>query len=261
MEYPSNSSSICRAEMQHAPDSVILAGGQGRRLRSVLQGRPKPLAPVRGRPFLGWLLRSLARQGIERVVLSTGYRAPEIQDFVDQERRAGDLRLQVVCVSEARALGTGGGLRNALAQVQTPCLLVLNGDSYFPFDLGDLMRRHRERRAIASLMLAQVADADRFGTVEIDDQSRIAAFREKAGSSGRALVNAGVYLLEREVVTSIPSGRQISLEREVFPSWIGKGLYGVVGAGYLVDIGTPESYAAADSSIDWEELTPTGGQP
>ncbi len=238
--------------MKNAPDAVILAGGRGSRLRSVLRGQPKPLAPVAGRPFLGWLLRSLERQGVERVVLSTGYGAPQIEAFVDQERRAGNVGLEMVCVAEARALGTGGGLRNTLVQVRTPRVLVVNGDSHFPFDLRDLMRRHRERRAFASLLLTRVADARRFGTVEIDAEDRITAFREKAGGKGPGLVNAGVYLVEREAVSSIPSGRQVSLEREVFPSWIGAGLFGVVGEGSLIDIGTPESYAAADSDIEWE---------
>jgi NDP-sugar pyrophosphorylase family protein len=244
--------------MPDPPDAVILAGGKGTRLRSVLRdARPKPLASVAGRPFLGWLLRSLQRRGIRRIIVSTGFGAREVEDFVSSERLAEDLALALVCVRESRPLGTGGGLRNALAAVHTPRLLVLNGDSHLPFDLPDLIRRHSQSGARGTLLLTRVADASRSGSVEVDGEGRITAFREKTARPGPGLINAGVYLLQREAVASIPRGQCISLEREVFPDWIGAGLFGVVVPGPFIDIGTPENYALADRHMDWENLTQT----
>ncbi len=242
--------------MSEPADAVILVGGMGKRLGSVLPpGRPKPLAPVAGRPFLGWLLRALQRQGIRRVVLSTGFGAREVEVFVHAERRAPDISLEMVCVPEERPLGTGGGLRRALTEVRTARLLVLNGDSHLPFDLGELERRHCALQARATLVLTRVADASRFGTVETDAEGRVTDFLEKRRSPEPGLVSAGVYLLEREAAASIPDGRPVSLEREVFPAWIGAGLCAVVSGGPFIDIGTPESYATADSHIDWESLS------
>jgi NDP-sugar pyrophosphorylase family protein len=240
--------------IEPAPEAVILVGGKGTRLRSVVPERPKPLASVAGHPFLEWLLRGLHRQGVRRVVLSTGLWAEQFEAFVEQIRLARDLDLHLECVRDPQPLGTGGALRHALSAVRTTRLLALNGDSYCAFDLSDLVRRHVERRARASLLLTRVADASRFGSVSLDAGQRITAFREKSRCVGPGLVNAGVYLLEREALEEIPSGREVSLERDVLPGWVDDAVFGVVSEGPFIDIGTPESYARSHTHVDWLAL-------
>ncbi len=234
-------------------DAVILSGGKGTRLSPVLGGRPKVLAPVAGRPFLCWMLSWLHHLGVSHVVLCTGHGADEVDSFLeDPTVRA--LGLEIDCVRDPMPLGTGGALRNALTATRSARLLALNGDSYCRFDQGALIERHRATGARATLLLTTERDTSRFGSVELDDAGWIRAFNEKGASREAGLINAGVYLLERDAVESIPTRREISLEREVFPEWIGHGLLGFVSEGPFIDIGTPQSYAEASTRIDWNAI-------
>jgi NDP-sugar pyrophosphorylase family protein len=234
------------------PDSVVLVGGKGSRLRSVVSDRLKPLAPVAGRPFLEWLLLQLRNQGVGRAVLSAGYRADQIEAFAGAW--TGPSELELIVVREPVPLGTGGGLRHALREVRTPEVLVLNGDSFCAGDLSALARARRDRGARAALLLTHVEDAARYGAVALGADGEIEAFREKTRAAGPGLINAGVYAMDREAVAGLPEGRQLSLERDVFPGWVGGELVGVVSRGPFIDIGTPESYAAAHDHIDWHAL-------
>lgn len=217
-------------------DVVILAGGRGTRLQSVPGDVPKPLRPVDGRPFLSYLVEQVRGAGARRVILSLGYRPEAFQDFAARE----NTEISV----EPTPLGTGGGLRTALPLVRAETLLAMNGDSYAAVDLALLAHLHRRRKALATMLLAEVPDAARYGRVEIDDDGRIERFAEK-GKAGPGLINAGVYVLQRAVVEAIPAGREVSLERETFPSLIGGPFFGEPGAFPFMDIGTPESYAAS----------------
>jgi NDP-sugar pyrophosphorylase family protein len=241
------------------PQAVILAGGQGTRLRPALPGQPKALAPVGGRPFLAWLLAALQRQGVRKVVISTGYCAEAIEAFASGAGAEFGAKLELLCVRDPRPLGTGGALRNAAAAAEGERVLVLNGDSFCAFDLRRLQRLHVAGSARASVWLVHVADSGRFGAVALAEDGRITAFREKSTSAGAGLVNAGIYLIERTALDEIPANTPLSLEREVFPGWLASGgLNGVVGAEPLIDIGTPESYAAANGHVDWQRLTSLG---
>ncbi len=217
-------------------DVLILAGGRGTRLASVPGDVPKPLRPVQGRPFLSYLVKQVRDAGARRIVLSLGYRSDAFRDFAAGEG--------VETSVEPAPLGTGGGLRAALPLLRTDTLLAMNGDSYASVDLGLLAALHRRRKSRATMLLAEVPDASRFGRVEIDEQGRILSFSEK-GQAGPGLINAGVYVLQREVVAGIPEGRPVSLERETFPSLIGTRFFGEPGGFRFMDIGTPESYAAS----------------
>jgi NDP-sugar pyrophosphorylase family protein len=238
------------------PDSVVLVGGRGTRLRPAVADRPKPLASVAGRPFLDWILESLARQGVARVVLSAGYGAGHIESYAAASRIRG---LEIRVVREEVPLGTGGGLRRALDAVETRDVLVLNGDSFCAADFGALVERRARQRARGVMLLTHVDDVSRYGSVEIDRDDAILAFREKSSVRGSGLINAGVYLLERDAVAEFEPERPISLEHEVFPSWVGRGFYGLVSDGPFIDIGTPESYAFADASLDWPSLVGSAG--
>lgn len=225
----------------HDVDAVILAGGLGTRLRSVVSDRPKVLAEVGGRPFLELLLDQVAAAGIRRTILCTGYLGDQV------ETRLGPSYKDVALLysREAEPLGTGGALRLALPKIASPAVLVLNGDSYCDWDADDLYGAHRRSRAQATMLLVRVSDARRFGRVVVDGSGRIVRFTEKSDDPSPALINAGIYLLARGIIERLEPGKPLSLEREVFPTLIGHGLYGHPTRGQLWDIGIPEAYAEA----------------
>jgi len=231
-------------------DAVILCGGRGERLRAVLSDRPKPLAEVDGRPFLEWLVLLLKAAGVRRIVLATGYMGQVIEQALGDGRR---FNVTLTYSREPEPLGTAGALRLAAGHVRSSPVLVLNGDSYCHYQLDAMLDVHRERRAAATLWLQREANASRFGSVELDGDGRVVRFLEKAGDTA-GLISCGVYVVERAVIDRIPTGRAVSLERDIFPGLAGHDLYGVVGNGIFLDIGTPESLAKADNLLH-KELT------
>lgn len=237
MSEPSPSS----AEIQ----AIILAGGLGTRLRSVVADRPKVLAPVLGRPFLSYLLDQLQEAGIRRVVLCTGYRSEQISATYGTDFGGMTLDYSV----EQVPLGTGGALRHALPLLDGGPLLVMNGDSYLEADLSAFVAHHEKDGARLSLLLAPVEDVGRFGCVETDASGAVTGFVEKGAAVGSGWVNAGIYLLARDVVATIPAGREVSLEREIFPNQIGNSFFAYSLGGRFIDIGIPESYRAAEAFL------------
>jgi histidinol-phosphate phosphatase family protein len=223
-------------------DAIILCGGLGSRLRGVLGDRPKCMALLHNRPFLEWKLLSLAAQGVKRVVLATGHRAEAVRDHFSDGTWRG---LELAFSNEETPLGTGGAVRRAAQLVHARELLVLNGDSYCTFDLCELSRVHRLNDAVATLWLEEIDGTGQFGGVEIGNKGIVTGFWERRGNGGSGLVNAGVYLLQRELLLSIPT-ESFSLEKDLFPGLVGQGLYSCTGDGFLVDIGTPESLRDAE---------------
>lgn len=219
---------------------ALLVGGQGTRLRAVVSDRPKPMAQVDGRPFLGFLLDWLWDAGFRRAVLCTGFMAESMEAALGSRWRDMDL----VYSREARPLGTGGALRLALPHLD-PLTLVLNGDSFFGFDLAAFLAWHRDAGARTSLALAAVPDTSRYGRVELGADSRITSFVEKGSTRDAGLINGGAYLIHRSRIQAIPEGIPVSLEREMFPRWIPEGLHGWTSQAPFLDIGTPASYASA----------------
>lgn len=220
---------------------MILAGGLGTRLREVVCDKPKVLAAVNDRPFLQYLLDQLSQNGIGRVVLGTGYLGEQIESAFGNSYRG----TRLVYSREPEPMGTGGALRHALPLLDSEELLVLNGDSFCDFDYRGFRALHREKGAPMSLCLAQVPDVARYGAVKVDAEGRILEFVEKGALSGAGLINAGIYLLRRAVIESVPAGRAVSLEKEVIPELIGAGLSGFRTRGRFIDIGVPEDYRAA----------------
>jgi D-glycero-alpha-D-manno-heptose 1-phosphate guanylyltransferase len=225
----------------HTITAAILAGGLGTRLRETVPDRPKILAEVNGRPFLCHLLDELHDGGIRDVVLCTGFLAEQVEETIGSRYKEMAVRYSL----EKEPLGTGGALRNALPLLSSNIVLVANGDSLLRVDLRKHLAWHLLRESEASIVLAQVADASRFGRIEADESGRVLKFIEKDGLHVPGWINAGVYLLSRERIASIPGGYAVSLEREIFPGWIERGLHAMrVDSGFL-DIGTPESYREA----------------
>lgn len=221
---------------------MILAGGLGTRLRPVVGDRPKVLAEVRGRPFLAYLLDQLVAARVGEVVLCTGYLGAQLESAFGDSYRNMRLRYS----RESSPLGTAGALRLALPLLQSDPVLVMNGDSFCHADLEGFRRWHQAKGAKATLLLAQVSDTRRYGRVHLDTDGRVRRFREKGTTEGPGWINAGIYLLAQEVLGAIAPGRVVSLEREVFPAWIDRGLYAFTSLGPFLDIGTPEAYAAAE---------------
>jgi len=223
--------------------AAILVGGLGTRLRPVMSDRPKALAPINGRPCLAYLLDQLADAGIEHAVLCVGYMAEQVRGVFGETYR----RIRLSYSTEPRPLGTGGALRRAVPLFDSRDVLVMNGDSFFESSLAEFAAWHFERLSTASVLLAQVPEADRYGTVRMDRDGRVTEFSEKSADSAADWVNAGIYMLNREAILTIPRERPVSLEREVFPALVGHGLHACRGRGRFIDIGTPESYARADA--------------
>jgi len=224
--------------------AVILAGGLGTRLRPAVGDRPKVLADVDGRPFLTYLLRQLTDAGVRSIVLCVGHRAVYVRAVLGEAYGGTPL----VYAVETDLLGTGGALRAALPALRSDPVLVLNGDSHCEAHLAALWAAHAEQDASATLVVTHVSDTRRFGRVSLDDDDGITRFCEKTESDGPGWINAGIYVLSRHVLTAIPSGRPVSLEHDVFPALVGRGLFGHRMTGRFVDIGTPESYRAAQAA-------------
>lgn len=224
---------------------LVLAGGLGSRLRPVVGGLPKVLAPVAGRPFLHYLLDYLRDQGACDILLSTGYGAEQVAASCHDEA-SWDVRLRYS--RETELLGTGGAIKHAEAAIGSDPFLVTNGDSLVRADLSRLLAFHAARDARITIALVEVPDKDRFGAVRLAGDGAITAFDEK-GAGGLGLINAGIYVFDRAVLASIPTGRAVSVEREVFPRFVGAGLYGLTVPGPFIDIGTPESYLTAPTIV------------
>jgi NDP-sugar pyrophosphorylase family protein len=220
---------------------AILAGGMGTRLRSVVSDRPKPLAEVADRPFLAYQLDQLSAAGFRRVVLCTGYLGQQVQSTFGPTYAGMELAYSL----EPASLGTAGAVRFALPLLGAADVMVMNGDSYCDADLPAFWRFHCDRAADASILLVHVNDTDRYGQVLAGADERVAAFREKAAAQGAGWINAGMYLVKHHLLAAIPTGRAVSLEREIFPGWIGGRFYAQQCQAPILDIGTPASYAQA----------------
>jgi len=221
--------------------AVILAGGLGTRLRTVVADGPKVLAEVDGVPFVFHLLTQLATAGVKHVVLATGYRGEQVRDAVGEAY--GPLAIEYA--QEPAPAGTGGALRRTLPLLRSGSVFVLNGDSYCELDLLHFWIWHHQRPAHGTLSLTQVADARRFGTVDTGEYGRIERFVEKSPRRGPGTVNAGLYLLRRSLIAAIPAGVSCSLEHDLLPHWLVAGVYGYARTERFIDIGTPQSLASA----------------
>ncbi len=218
--------------------ALLLAGGLGTRLRSVVSDRPKVLAEVAGRPFLAYILDQVQSAGIRHAVISTGYLAEQFAEVLGNHH--GEVALEYV--HEESPLGTGGAIKWAGGRVRTEHCVVMNGDSYVDADLGEYLAWHQAQANDASLLLVKVADASRYGTVALRDDGTVKDFLEKQPGGGPGLINAGVYALRTELFSQIPEGK-CSLESAVLPEWLIR--HRVAGRPVdapFIDIGIPEDY-------------------
>ena len=223
--------------------AVIMAGGQGTRLKAVTGERPKPLVPLLGRPLMEHILLLLKKHGFTDVCAAVKYRAEDIMDCFGDGSRLG---LQLQYRVEERPLGTAGSVKNCADFIGDEDVLVISGDAACDFDLSQLLQRHRESRAAVTLALYRNPEPLRYGLTVTGDDGRVRAFIEKPGWDRVVtdLVNTGIYVLSPRALAAIPADRPFDFARDLFPLLLQRGelLLGVPLEGYWCDVGTPLSY-------------------
>ena len=228
--------------------ALILAGGEGTRLRPLTSTIPKPVVPLAGRPFISYMIEWLRGHGVDDVILGCGFMAEGVRAVLGD---GGELGVRLRYLEEPRPLGTGGALKFA-EELLDERFLMLNGDVLTDIDLSAQLAQHDRTGARATLALISVEDPSAYGLVRRAEDLSVTEFVEKPGPELReiALVNAGAYVLEREILEAMaPAGTNISIERDVFPTLVGHGLFGYEAAGYWLDIGTPARYLQATYDI------------
>ena len=229
--------------------AVVLIGGKGTRLRPITYTVPKAMVPLRGKPYVQYMVDSLRSAGLEGAVLSMGYLPDPIRKHFASHPLDG---FSLEYVVEDFPLGTAGGIKNAQGYLQEGPFVATNGDVLTGLDLAEVVQAHRDSGALATITLTSVEDPSPYGLVEVNHQMLVKRFVEKPGGDGphASLINAGIYVLEPEVLNMIPGGREVSLEREIFPELQAMGkLRAYVSSAYWRDIGTPHSYLAASHDL------------
>ena len=219
-------------------DAVILCGGIGRRLGAITKDIPKPMVMIGNRPFLDILIEHISSFGLRRFVLCVGYKKEAIEDHFRAHK--SDVTIVFSEEHEGKLLGTGGAIKNAESSIKSNRFLVMNGDSFLSIDLGRFLEFHDKKRAAVSIVLTKAAKRDDTGSVRVSGRGEIIAFSEKDGIGDEVYMNAGVYAFDSSVFSHIPPDTLFSIEYDLFPSMVGKGIYGYVVDSEVVDIGTPE---------------------
>jgi mannose-1-phosphate guanylyltransferase len=239
--------------------ALILAGGEGTRLRPLTSTVPKPVVPLVDRPFIAFMIEWLRGHGVDDVILACGFMADGVRSVLGDGSSLG-VRLRYI--EEPEPLGTGGALKYA-EDLLDERFFMLNGDVLSDIDLTAQLRQHEATGARATLALMPVDDPSSYGLVRRDDDLSVRQFVEKPSPEeiDTNLVNAGAYILHRDVLDGMaPAGTKISIERDVFPTLVGNGLYGYEASGYWMDIGTPERYLQATFEILEHEVHTEVGQ-
>jgi D-glycero-alpha-D-manno-heptose 1-phosphate guanylyltransferase len=224
-------------------DVIILAGGLGTRLQSVVSDVPKPMAPVANKPFMDQILALLPIHNINQIILSVGYKFDVIKSYYGSDYKG----ISIVYSIENEPLGTGGGIKLALQKVETEHCLIMNGDTYFDIDFEQFWQIHNQHQNDISLALKQVEKPDRYGTVVLE-KHRILKFSEKQAGLKSGLINGGLYWFKMSLLNAMPNDAKFSfesdfLEKQVSESVIG----GYIDNGLFIDIGIPDDYERAQS--------------
>lgn len=229
--------------------AVILVGGEGTRLRPLTWRRPKAIVPILNRPFLEYLVGYLKEHGITEVILAMGYLPDPIQDCLGDGSKLG-VRLHYVV--EDSPMGTSGAVKNAESLLDET-FLVFNGDIITEIDLTDMIRLHLEGKVSVSIALTPVDNPTIYGVIETDEKGRVRRFVEKPGwdEVTTNMINAGIYVVEPEILERIPASRPSMFEHDIFPSLLddGKPMLGYPSDAYWIDIGTPEKYLKAHHDL------------
>lgn len=233
-------------------EAIILAGGFGTRLKTIISDVPKPMAPVNGQPFLNYQLNYLKHFGIKRVILSVGYLHESIQSYYKSNFNGIDIKYSI----EDSPLGTGGGIRKAIAICKNKSVLVLNGDSFFDIDLHAFSNHHYTFKSDFTLALRKVENTARFGTIELSVSGggrgqKIISFKEKNGEEKPGLINGGVYVLNTDIyIQKTKADTNFSIEKDFFEAKLKElDIYGTEFNNYFIDIGIPEDFIKAQNDF------------
>jgi D-glycero-alpha-D-manno-heptose 1-phosphate guanylyltransferase len=220
--------------------AIVLAGGLGTRLRSVINDLPKPMAPVNGKPFLHYIFQYLKQENVREVILSVGYKHEVIEDFFGKEYLGIKIKYSV----EEEPLGTGGGIKQAFDLISGPAY-VLNGDTFFGVNLLALQEFYFESDCDIALAIKPLENFDRYGTVQMDEAFRIIKFEEKKFVE-TGFINGGVYFFDKKLFSKVDVSQKFSFEKEILEKYTGQLKFsGDVFDGYFIDIGIPEDYNKA----------------
>ncbi len=226
-------------------ECIILAGGLGTRLQSVIGEFPKCMAPVNGKPFLHYLFEYLQTQGCTRVVLSLGYKHEVILDWLKKEQPAID----TLYVVEEQPLGTGGGIRLALEKIEAEEAIILNGDTMFQVDLPALIDFHNEMQSETTIALKEMHEFERYGVVMTAPDGRVKFFEEKQYRK-TGLINGGIYVVNRNSLLQRDLREKFSFEKDYLEANVTNArFYGKQFDGYFIDIGIPEDYSRAQEDL------------
>ena len=216
---------------------IILAGGEGTRLREIIKDIPKPMAPIANNPFLEYLILQAVKWNINEIVLSVGYKKEIIKSYFITGDTWG---VKILYSEEVEPLGTGGAIKKAAKLIDDEDFVVMNGDSFLDVDFNQLITFHKSKQSTTTMGLMYVDSTNRYGRVAIDDKGNVIGFLEK-GIDVSGLVNGGIYVFNRKIIDKIPDGK-VSLEKEILPKLINQGLYGIETKGFFIDIGVPKDY-------------------
>ncbi|MBI5741898.1 MAG: NTP transferase domain-containing protein [Nitrospirae bacterium] len=222
-------------------DVLILCGGRGTRLETLVNDRPKPMAEINGRPFLDLLIGYAGSYGYSRFILCTGYKHDSIEEYY----RGRNGSRKILLSRENEPSGTAGAIKIAERLIESGTFLVMNGDSFCKLNLKEFCGFHFGNSGLASIALAPARKDPDYGVVKTAADNRVVDFSEKAESGGDGFINAGVYLFDRGILDRIPADKQMSLEYELMPGIIEQGVYGFATDCEVIDIGTPERFRLA----------------
>ena len=234
-------------------EAILLCGGLGTRLRSVVSDRPKPMADIAGKPFLHYLVKMLSKSGVKHLIFALGYMGEQIEAYF---KSGEDYGLSISYSYEDSPLGTGGAIRNALSRVSEENVLVLNADTYFHTDYENLFMQQLKNNAAMTIAGRKIEDISRYGAILKDETGRILRWNEKMSSDQVEAprpgeINGGIYVMQKSLIEKIPEGKQ-SLENDCIPAWLKDGVYlqAISSDGYFMDIGIPEDYAQFRKDIE-----------
>ncbi len=230
--------------------SVVLLGGEGTRLRPLTYDLPKPMVPICGKPFTEYQIELMKRYGIDEVIFSLCYKWNAFEEYFGDGSRFG---VKIRYVVEESPLGTAGAIKNVESFLDDEPFFVFNGDILSDFNLGEIFEFHKDRGSICTIALTPVDNPTIYGVVEKEKDGRITRFTEKPRPEEirSNMINAGLYVLDKKVLSRMPAGVKISIEREIFPDLLkdGEPMYGYDYYGYWMDIGNPSKYLSANHDV------------
>lgn len=227
-------------------EAVILAGGIGSRLKTVVNDRPKPMALINNKPFLYYLLSNLKKEGFQHIILAVGFKHKIISNFFGSNFKEMDITYAI----EEKPLGTGGGILNALKHARKKQTFILNGDTYFPVPFDEMEKLANEKKSDLVIALRKLIDISRYGTILIDSQNRVVEFSEKTDLPKPGLINGGIYLIKNSLFFKLPFPEKFSFEEDFLTAeFREKQFFGIPFNNYFLDIGIPESYQQAQTDF------------